>query len=210
MIRILIADDHPVVRQGLKRIIEESPGMTVTGEASTGQEVLQDLRQLDCDVVLLDISMPGISGLDVLKQIRLEKRDLPVLVLSIHSEEEYAVRALRAGASGYLTKTSAPEELIKAIRRVNGGKKYVTSTLAEKLAEHLDVDAERPPHETLADREYQVFCMIARGKAGKEIAAELCLSPKTVSTYRTRILEKMKMKANAEIIRYAMKQGLVE
>ncbi len=210
MIKILIADDHPVVRKGLKEIIEETPDMMVGDEASNGQETLEKVRKSDFDIVLLDISMPGRSGLDILKELKSEKPELSVLILSIHPEEQYAVRVLRAGASGYLTKESAPEELIAAIKKASIGRKYVSSSLAEKLALYLETDAERPLHETLSDREYQVMRMIASGKTGKEIGEELFLSVKTISTYRSRILEKMGMKSNAELTHYALKHGLVE
>jgi DNA-binding NarL/FixJ family response regulator len=210
MIKILIADDHAVVREGLKQIISETPDMRVTDEANNGQEVLNKVSEQHYDVVLLDIAMPGRSGLDVLKQLKSKKPKLPVLMLSVHPEEQYAVRTLKAGASGYLTKGSATDELIAAIRKISTGKKYVSSSLAEKLAFDLDLDHEKPRHEILSDREYQVMSMIASGKTVKEIADELSLSVQTISTYRSRILEKMKMKNNAEIIYYAVKQGLVE
>ena len=210
MIKILIADDHPVVRKGLKEIIEVTPDISVHGEASNGQETLEKVRKSDFDIVVLDISMPGRSGLDVLKQLKSEKPELSVLVLSMYPEEQYAVRVLRAGASGYLTKESAPEELLAAIRKASIGRKYISASLAEKLAFDLEIDAERPLHETLSDREYEVMWMIASGKTVKEIGEELCLSVKTVSTYRSRILEKMKMKSSAELIHYALKDGLVE
>ncbi|MDH5406778.1 MAG: response regulator transcription factor [Candidatus Aminicenantes bacterium] len=210
MIKILIADDHAIVREGLKQIIRETSDMVVADEASTGQELLEKVWKHDYDVVLLDISMPGRSGLDILKQIRSQKPELPVLILTIHPEEQYAVRVLRAGASGYLTKESAPDELIKAIRKVSMGRKYVSSTLAEKLASEVDIISEKPLHQALSDREYEVMCMIASGKTVKEIAEELCLSIKTISTYRSRILEKMKMKSNAELIHYAIQNRLVD
>ena len=210
MIKILIADDHPVVRKGLKEIIEDIPDLAVRGEASTGHEALEKVRKGDFDLVVLDISMPGINGLDILKQLKDEKPKLPVLVLSMYPEEQYAVRVLRAGASGYLTKESAPEELITAIRKASKGRKYISSSLAEKLAFDLETGAGRPLHETLSDREYQVMRMIASGKTGKEIGEELFLSIKTISTYRARILEKMEMKSNAELTHYALKHGLVE
>jgi DNA-binding NarL/FixJ family response regulator len=184
--------------------------MRVTDEADNGQEVLNKVSEQHYDVVLLDIAMPGRSGLDVLKQLKSKKPKLPVLMLSVHPEEQYAVRTLKAGASGYLTKGSATDELIAAIRKISTGKKYVSSSLAEKLAFDLDLDHEKPRHEILSDREYQVMSMIASGKTVKEIADELSLSVQTISTYRSRILEKMKMKNNAEIIYYAVKQGLVE
>ena len=210
MIRVLIADDHAIVREGLKQIVAESPDMVVADEAADGREALNKALQDDYDVVVLDITMPGVNGLDALKQIRSQKPKLPILVLSMHPEEQYALRVLRAGASGYLTKESAPEELITALRRVSAGKKYVSPFLAEKLASELEVDHERPLHETLSDREYQVMCMIASGKAATAIGEELSLSIKTISTYRGRILEKMGMNNNAEIIRYALEHELEE
>lgn len=210
MIKIFIADDHAIVREGLKQIVAETTDMAVTDEADTGHEVLEKVSENDYDVLVLDITMPGLNGLDALKQLRTQRPDLPVLVLSIHPEEQYAVRVLRAGASGYLTKESAPDELISAIRKVSMGGKYVTPSLAEKLASDLVADGKKPLHETLSDREYQVLCMIASGKTVTEIAGELFLSEKTISTYRSRILEKMKMKTNAELIHYAIKHGLVE
>ncbi|MDY0187750.1 MAG: response regulator transcription factor [Syntrophus sp. (in: bacteria)] len=209
MIRILVADDHTIVREGLKQIVGEVDDMTVADEAGNGQEALSKIREGDYDVVLLDISMPGQSGLEVLKDIRAEKPKLPVLILSMHSEEQYAVRALRAGASGYLTKASAPDELIGAIRKVSRGRKYVTASLAEKLALELGTDTSKPPHEMLSDREYQVMLMLAAGKSVTEIADELCLSVKTISTYRSRVLEKMNMKKNAELTLYAVQNHLV-
>lgn len=210
MIRILIADDHPIVREGLKQIVAETPGMAVTDEASNAQEVLDKVWRNDYDVVVLDITMPGRGGLDILKQLRGEKPGLPVLILSIHPEEQYAVRALKAGAAGYLTKGSAPDELTAAIRKVSAGKKYISSSLAEKLALHLENDTDKPIHEKLSDREYQILCMIASGETIKEIAQGLFLSEKTISTYRSRILEKMSMKSNAELTRYAIKNRLVD
>jgi two-component system invasion response regulator UvrY len=210
MIRILIADDHPIVREGLKQIVAETPGMAVTDEASNAQEVLDKVWRNDYDVVVLDITMPGRGGLDILKQLRGEKPGLPVLILSIHPEEQYAVRALKAGAAGYLTKGSAPGELTAAIRQVSAGKKYISSSLAEKLALHLEDDTDKPIHEKLSDREYQILCMIASGETIKEIAQGLFLSEKTISTYRSRILEKMNMKSNAELTHYAIKNRLVD
>jgi two-component system invasion response regulator UvrY len=210
MIRILIADDHTIVRQGLKQILAETPDMVVADEASNGQEVLAKVWNNDYDVVLLDISMPGRSGIDILKQLKGERPKLPILILSMYSEEQYAMRALRAGASGYMTKESAPDELIVAIRKVSQGRKYVSPSLAEKLAISLEVGEEKPPHELLSDREYQVMCMIASGKTIKEIADELSLSVKTISTYRSRILEKLGLKTNAAITHYAVQNKLVE
>lgn len=210
MLRILIADDHPVVRQGLRQIITETSDMVVVDEASNGWEVLSKVRASSYDVVLLDISMPGRSGVDILKELKDERPGLPVLILSIHPEEQYASRALRAGASGYLTKESAPDELVAAIRKISTGGKYVSSSLAEILASELGTSDEELPHKTLSDREYQVMRMIALGKTVTEIAEELLLSVKTVGTYRSRILEKMKMKNNAEITYYAVKNRLVD
>lgn len=210
MIKILIADDHPIVRKGLKEIIEETPGMKVVDEASNGQEVLEKVFKKDINVVLLDISMPGRSGLDILRDIKRQKPKLVILVLSMHPEEQYAVQALKEGASGYLTKKSAPDELLTALRKVSSGGKYVSSSLAEKLAYALEKDGEKPPHETLSVREYEVMRLIASGKTVTEIARELFLSPKTISTYRARILEKMRMKNNTQLVRYAIKNRLVD
>ena len=210
MIKILIADDHAIVREGLKQIVADTSDMIVTAEASDGHEVLALLSKNNYDVVVLDMAMPGLTGLDILKQIKRETPKLPVLILSVHPEEQYAVRSLKAGASGYLTKESAPDELITAIRKVSMGGKYITSSLAEKLAFELEVDTEKPPHKTLSDREFQVMCMIAKGRTIKNIAEELFLSPKTVSTYRFRILEKMKMKSNEELTHYARNNHLVD
>lgn len=210
MIKILIADDHAIVREGLKQIVADTSDMIVTAEASDGHEVLALISQDNYDVVVLDMAMPGLTGLDILKQIKRETPELPVLILSVHPEEQYAVRALKAGASGYLTKERAPDELITAIRKVSMGGKYITSSLAEKLAFELEVDAEKPPHKTLSDREFQVMCMIAKGRTIKNIAEELYLSPKTVSTYRSRILEKMKMKSNEELTHYVINNHLID
>lgn len=209
MIRILVADDHLVVREGVKQILAGLDDMVVEDEAENGQETLEKVLRGGCDMVLLDISMPGRSGLEILEDILNLKPKLPVLILSMHPEEQYAVRALRAGASGYLTKASAAHELIRAIRKVSQGGKYVTASLAEKLAMELDSKAEKQQHEKLSNREYQVMLMLASGKTVGEIAEELCLSVKTVSTYRTRIMEKMGMKKNAELTFYAMSNGLL-
>lgn len=210
MIKILIADDHAIVRRGLKQILAETPDMVVVDEASNGHEVLTKVMKHDYSVILLDISMPGKSGLDVLKELKTDRPKLPVLILSMYPEEQYAIRVLRAGASGYLTKEGAPEELIYAIRKVVQGKKYVSASLAEKLVFDLDVDSQKPLHESLSDREFQVLCMIASGKTVSDISGELALSVKTISTYRTRLLEKMKMKNNAELTHYAVQNHLVE
>lgn len=210
MIKVLVADDHTLVREGLKQIFSSFPDIVVADEASNGKEVLNKVWKNNYGVVLLDISFPGRSGLDILKQLKCIKPKLPVLILSMHPEEQYAVRALRSGASGYLTKDSVPEELIEAIRKVSLGKKYITYSLAEKLAFDLDVGTQKPLYETLSDREYQVMCMIASGKTVSQIARELSLSVKTISTHRAHILEKMKMKNNAQLTHYAIKLGLVD
>jgi two-component system invasion response regulator UvrY len=210
MLTILIADDHPVFRRGLKQIIAEASDMVVADEAIDGWEVLNKVRADNYDVVLLDISMPGKTGIDVLSELKNEKPGLRILMLSMHPEEQYAVRALRAGASGYLTKESAPDELIAAIRKVSTGGKYVSSSMAEKLASVVQENAEQLPHERLSDREYRVMCMIASGKTVSEIAKELSLSVKTISTYRSRILQKMKMKNNSELTRYAISKSLID
>jgi two-component system, NarL family, invasion response regulator UvrY len=209
VIRILISDDHAIVREGIKQILADTDDLLVAGEATNGHEVIEQVRREDWDMVLLDLAMPGKDGLETLKEVKREKPKLPVLVLSIYPEEQYAVRALKAGASGYLTKESAPEELIAAIRKVSQGGKYISSSLAESLASHLEVDAEKPVHETLSDREYQVMLMIASGKTVKEIADEMCLSVKTVSTYRVRALSKTGMKNNSAFTYYAIKHGLI-
>jgi len=210
MIKLLIADDHTIVREGLKQILADTPDIAVVGEASSGQEIIKRVGAIDYDLILLDISLPGMSGLDVLKQIRLLKPSLPILILSMYPEEQYAIRALRAGASGYLTKESASEELINAIRKVARGRKYITASLAEKIAFDWDKEERRPLHDTLSDREYQVFCMIASGKTVNEVSKLLSLSIKTISTHRARILKKMSMKNNAQLTHYAIKHNLVE
>jgi two-component system invasion response regulator UvrY len=210
VLRILIADDHPVFRRGLKQIIAETPDMIVADEAADGREALKKAATGDFDVLLLDISMPFKNGVDVLSQLRSERSKLHVLVLSVHLEEQYAVRALKAGASGYLTKESAPEELVAAIRKVSTGGKYVSASLAEHLAAIVQRDGEPVLHENLSHREYQVLCMIASGMTASEAARELSLSVKTISTYRGRILEKLGMKTNAELIRYAIENQLLD
>ncbi len=209
MLKILIADDHTIVREGLKQILAEISDVVTTDEASNGQEVLQKVWKNNYDMLLLDISMPGRSGLDILKQLKSDKPSLKTLILSMHPEEQYAVRAFKAGASGYLTKESTPHELIEAIQKISVGKKYVSSSLAETLACHLEMESEKPLHETLSDREFEVMCMIASGKTVKEISEELSLSVKTISTYRTRILRKMKMKNNSQLTRYTLQNHLV-
>ncbi|MGD9212145.1 MAG: response regulator transcription factor [Desulfobacteraceae bacterium] len=210
MINIIIADDHPIVRAGLKQIIAEDKDITVTGEASKGTELLEKVRKHDFDVILLDLSMPGMNGLDVLKQLKIEKPRIPVIILTIHPESQYALRILKAGAAGYLTKDSASDELIKAIRKVCNKGKYISPSLAEKIVFALDQDAGQLPHEALSDREYQVLSLIGSGKTVSQIAETLALSVKTVSTYRVRILEKMQMQNNAELIHYAIQNKLVD
>ncbi len=210
MIRVLVADDHAVVRRGLVQILAEAPDMFVAGEASTGREVLQAVRKHDYDVLVLDIAMPEGGGLEVLQQLQTLKPNLRVLILSMYPERQYAVRVLKTGAAGYLTKESVPDELIAAIRKVARGGKYVSQSLAEKLASELRGEVEKEPHETLSDREYQVMTLLAAGKSATEIATELSLSVKTVSTYRGRILKKLGLSSTAEIIRYAIERGLVE
>ena len=210
MIRILVADDHTVVREGVKQILAGLDDIVVEDEAENGHETLDKVLKGTCDMVLLDISMPGRSGLEILEDILTLRPKFPVLILSMHPEEQYAVRALRAGAAGYLTKASAAQELIGAVRKVARGGKYVTASLAEKLAVELDSKAGRMPHEKLSNREYQVMMMLDRGKSVGEIAVELCLSVKTVSTYRIRVMEKMGMKKNAELTFYAMNNRLLD
>jgi two-component system, NarL family, invasion response regulator UvrY len=209
MINVLIADDHTVVRQGLKQILSSDPQLSVIGEAADGNEVLTALESLKVDALVLDITMPGRNGLDVLKEVKRKRPTLPVLVLSMHPEDQFAIRILRAGAAGYITKESAPEELVGALRKVCSGGKYVSPQLAERLAVFIEDETTRPPHEKLSDREFEVLRMLALGKTVSEVAEELLLSVKTVSTYRSRVLEKMKMSSNAELTRYALQNDLI-
>jgi DNA-binding NarL/FixJ family response regulator len=209
MIRILLADDHLMFREGLKQILGRCADFAVTAEAANGQEALDLIRAQRFDVVVLDISMPVRSGFDVLGEIRIEQPELPVLVLSMHPEDQYAVRVLKAGASGYLTKESAADELIAAIRKVAGGGRYVTSTLAEKLADALATQGAIGDHRDLSNREFQVLVMLARGRMLREIADELLISEKTVTTYRARILEKLGARNNAELAKYAIEHDLL-
>jgi DNA-binding NarL/FixJ family response regulator len=208
--KVLIADDHAVFRRGLKETIGESFAKVTFGEAKTAQETIKLVRQQDWDIVILDISMPGKTGLDILADLRELRPKLPVLFLSMHPEEQYARRSIKSGAAGYLTKDSVPDELKTAVRRVLGGGRYVSATLAEKLAFDLRKDADLPLHELLSAREFQVLRMIAQGKTVKNIADEISLSVKTVSTYRARILEKTEKKTTAELIRYALEAQLVD
>jgi len=210
MIRIVIADDHEIVRAGLKQIISDDEDMEVLGESNNGENLIELVKKNDYDVVLLDLKMQGISGIDVIKHIKVIKPDLPIIVLSMHAEDQYAVRTIKAGASGYLTKETAAENLVTAVRRVVGGGKYISPTLAETLADSIAGGGVELPHEKLADREFQVMCMIASGKTVSEIGSELFLSVKTISTYRQRILEKMNMKNNSELTHYAIKNNLLD
>jgi two-component system, NarL family, invasion response regulator UvrY len=209
-IRVLIADDHAIVREGLKQILADTKDIIVAGEAKNGLEAVKLARDGDCHVMLLDISMPDRSGIEVLKQIKKEIPQLAVLMLSMHREDLYAIRSLKAGAAGYLNKQSAPNELVTAIRLVADGMKYISPAMAQVLARQLGEDQEAPLHETLSDREYQTLTMIASGKSVSDIAEELSLSVKTVSEYRTRLLTKMKLKNSAELTHYAIKNQLVE
>ena len=209
MTRVLIADDHAIVRKGLVQIITDTIGIEVTGEAGNADEVFDQVRSTPFDVVVLDLNLGDTSGMDVLKNIKAEYPDLPVLMLSVYPESQFAVRALRAGASGYLNKDSAPEQLVEAIRRVADKKRYVSPAVAEELLLHLDADSEGPLHALLSDREFQVMRLIAAGSSVSDIAENLSLSVKTISTYRSRVLEKMNMKSNAELTHYAIKNDLV-
>lgn len=210
-IRILIADDHAIVRQGLKQILADTRDMVVAGEAENGVEAIRLARRENAHVLLLDISLPDKSGIDVLKQIKKDVPRLGVLMLSMHREDQYAIRSLKAGASGYMTKQSAPADLVDAIRLVASGRKYISPALAQELANQVgDENREIPPHELLSDREYQTLIMIASGKTVSDIAAELTLSVKTISMYRSRLLQKMKLRHNAELTHYAIKNHLVE
>jgi len=210
MIRILIADDHAIVRGGLKQLLSEQGDLIVAGEASNGLEALKQIHEQPFDVVLMDMSMPGRSGIELIKLIKAEKPKLAILVLSMHKEEQYAVRALKAGALGYLTKESAPEQLVAAIRKVAGGGVFITSGVAERLALELGGNHNAAPHTLLSDREFQIFRMIVSGMPIGGIAVDLSLSVKTVSTHKTRILQKMKMTSSAELIHYAIRHQLVE
>ncbi len=210
IIKVLIADDHAIVREGLKQILADTKDIVVAGDAENGLDAIKQARKKRCDVLLLDISMPDRNGIDVLKQLKKELPDIAVLMLSMHREELYAIRALKAGASGYLNKQSAPAELVNAIRIVASGQKYVSASLAQELANQLGENHDIAPHETLSDREYQTLTMIASGKTVTDIAEELSLSAKTISMYRTRLLQKMKMRHNAELTHYAIKNRLLD
>jgi DNA-binding NarL/FixJ family response regulator len=207
--KILIVDDHAVVRKGIKQILSEESDINHVGEASNSDELFNQLYDLNWDLIILDITLPGKNGLDILFELKQRKPDINVLILTMHPEEEIAIRALKTGASGFLNKDSVPGELIKAIRKISGGGKYISSTLGEKLAMYLDRDINKLPHELLSGREFQIFCLISSGHTLTAIAEELAISVKTVSTYRTRILEKMDMKTNVELTHYAIKHKLV-
>jgi len=210
MIRIMIADDHAIVRQGLARILEKSGEMQIVAEHDNGADALNWLRDNDCDIALLDISMPGMNGIDLLKQLREEKPKLPVLVISIYAEDQYAVRLIKAGASGYLTKGCSPATLMKAVNRIISGSKYISPAVAEMLANEIGDTHEKLPHKILSDREYQILLLLASAKTIAEIADTLALSGKTISTYRNRILLKMHLRNNAELMRYAVDNHLVQ
>lgn len=210
MIRLLIADDHPIVRAGLRRIAEEDRSISVTAEASSGDEALAALGKTAVDVVLLDVSMPGAPFTETLARMREDHPSVRVLVLSAHPEDQWAIRALRGGASGYLTKDHSPEQLVEAVRRVHRGGRYVSTALAERLAVNLGSHSRGVPHELLSDREFEVLRRLGTGRSVKEVGAELRLSPKTVSTYRTRLLEKMQLTSTADLVRYVAQHGLME
>ena len=210
MLRVIITDDHPVVLKGLKEIISEHFDDVIIDVSSQGYELLSKISNNDYDIVLLDISLPDINGLEVLKEIKKRKRNLPVLILSMYPEENYAARALKGGAQGYLTKASASDELVLAVRKILSGKKYISPAFAEKMMLDFESDTEKPPHEKLSDRELQVLRMIGEGKAVKEIAGELHLSTNTIRTFRTRILEKIGVKGTSELIHYAIAHSLTE
>ena len=210
MIKILIADDHAIVREGLKQIVAEESDMKVTGEAGNADEVFEILKTNNFDIAILDINMPGKSGLDLLKDLKIQYPKLPVLILSMYGEEQYGIRALKAGALGYLRKVSAPNELVTAIRKIVSGGKYISQTLAEKLADAVDDSYNKLPHEILSDREFEVMCKIASGESAEKISDDLSISIHTFYTYRNRIFEKMNMKSNVELTQYVINNKLNE
>ena len=210
MIKILIADDHAIVREGLKQIVAEESDMEVTGEAANADEVFEILSTNNFDIAIIDINMPGKSGLDLLKDLKVQLPKLPLLILSMYGEEQYGIRALKAGASGYLRKASAPNELIAAIRKIVSGGKYISQQLAENLADTVDKSYNKLPHENLSDREYEVMCKITSGESAEKISKDLSISIHTFYTYRNRILEKMKMKSNVELTQYVINNKLIE
>jgi DNA-binding NarL/FixJ family response regulator len=209
MINIIIADDHPVVRTGLKQFLNDESGLNVIGEAENYTDVITLLQENTCDLLLLDISMPGMNGLEILRQIRNSYPETKVLILSVHPEEQYAIRAFKEGASGYITKDSAPDELIKAVNKIMEGGKYVSPRFAEKLAENILPDNQGPQHNALSNREFDVMVKIARGKSLTEISEDLFISVKTVSAYRSRILHKLNMTNNAELVQYCLREELI-
>ena len=209
-IRVVVADDHPLLRAGLVSVLNASNDLRVVAEAGNGAEVLRSIRDVPFDVLLLDVSMPGKSGLDLMRQIRKDYPRLPILIVSSHPEDQYALRAIKAGASGYVTKMSAPADLVTAVRTVSLGRKFITPALAELLADHIERPDDETPHENLSDREFQTLKMIAAGHSLTHIAEVLCISVKTVSVYRSRVLEKMRMKSNVELTRYVVEHGLTD
>lgn len=209
MLKILVCDDHSMIRVGLKQVLLKALGVVV-GEAQNAQEVIEQVRGKNWDAVIMDITMPGRSGLDILQDIQLARPKLPVLIMSMHDENQFAVRVLKAGAAGFISKHSVPEELIKAVHKILAGGKYVSPSVAEKMILDLGQETDRKPHEALSNRDLQIACMFAIGQTNKQIADELSLSIKTISAYRARILEKLNLKSNAELTRYAIKQGLIE
>ena len=208
MIKVLITDDHPVVRRGIRQILEDDDRISLVQEAGNGKELFERLKEQLFDVILLDISLPGRSGLDLIEQIKRTQSSASILILSIHSEEMYAIKALKAGAAGYLTKTSAPEELISAINKVSNGERYISTSLADKIAESVISGSEKPLYQLLSEREVEVLQLFSEGKKVVQIAAELSLSPKTVSTYRERLLKKLKLHTTSDLIRYAIMEGI--
>ncbi len=210
MTRILLVDDHPIVRQGIRQVLSNAFHPAVVGEAATAEEGLSEVRSTAWDVLVLDLTLPGVSGLDLLKDLRRERPSLPVLVLSMHPPDQFARRAMNAGAAGYLTKDSAPTELVKAVSEVIAGRRYLNPLVIEELVTHTQPDSGRRPHEALSDREYQVLRMIASGLTVSQVATRLSLSVKTISTYRARVLEKMNMRTTAELMHYGIQQGLVD
>ncbi|MFI5236312.1 MAG: response regulator [Ignavibacteriales bacterium] len=210
MIKIIIADDHPLIRKGIKDILEDEMDYEVVADAAFPHEVLNGIKDFNPDILITDLSMPGRSGLDMISDVKQLYPKLPILVLTMHPEERFAVRALRAGVDGYLTKDTRPEEIIKAVRQIVSGRKFITPSIAEKLATEIDRDPNKLPHELLSDREFQVMCMIAAGEKVRNISSKLSLSIRTVHTYRTRILEKMNMKSDTELTLYAMEHRLLD
>lgn len=209
MIKVLLADDHALLRGSLKQLLEDTGYVEVVAQAGEYSEIMHGINNHEVDVAILDISMPGKNGVDVVKILKEKRPNIKILMLSMHPEDQYAVRALKAGASGYLTKNTAPEKLVDAIQVIASGRKYITAELAESLASHLTEETDKPLHSSLSDREFETIRMIASGKKLSEIASEMALSPKTVSVYRARILEKMKMRTNGELTRYALENGLI-